>query len=161
MRKKQRLTAPVAALCAIAAALSPVSAAVQDDVRTATVDVLQAKMATPRENIHVSYVSVAGRWGFVSWKVVHVAAGDTVMQQTDGVWHVFGQASPTLTLRTMVRFGVPPALATALLAGACPVPARSEVAGYVVTSVAVRRFDGNGKRVDTTTPCHDPAGTHK
>jgi hypothetical protein len=160
MRPKRPIS-PIAALCVFAATLSPVSAALQDDVRTATVDALQAKMASPRENIHVSYVSVAGRWGFVSWKVVHVAAGDTVLQQTDGVWHVFGQASPTLTLRTMVRFGVPPALATALLAGVCPVPARSEVAGYVVDNVAVRRFDGNGKQIDKKILCSDTASPRR
>jgi hypothetical protein len=155
--RKRRLVGPIAALCVFAASISPASAAVQDDVRSATVDALQAKMSAPRSTIHVKYVSVAGRWGFTSWKVVGAEAGDTVLLQTDGVWHVFGQASNHLNLRTLVRFGVPPAIATALLGGVCPVPARSEAAGYVVTSVDVRRFDGNGKRVDTTTLCHDAA----
>ncbi len=156
-----RPIAPIVALSMFAAVVSPATAAVQDDVRAATIDALQARIAAPRATIHVNYVVVAGRWGFTSWKVVGTEGGDTVLQQTDGVWHVYGEASNHLTLRQLARFGVPPALATALLAGVCPIPARSEAAGYVVDSVAVRRFDGNGKQIDKKIVCTDTASPRR
>ncbi len=142
-----------AVLFAIAAGTSPAPAAVQDDVRSATVDALQAKTSVPRSTIHVSYVVVAGRWGFASWKIVRELGGDMVLMKSDGVWREYGQGSPHMSAHVLQRFGVPPQIIVSFANGACPVPAASVASGYTVDSVSIRRYDGNGKQIDTTTPC--------
>ena len=152
MRTKRRLGA-IAGLSIVAALMSPVSAAVQDDVRTATVDALQAARSVPRATIHVKYVVVAGRWGFTSWTVVGAESGDMVLMKSDGVWHEFGRGSPHMSAHVLVRYGVPPPIVLTFANGACPVPVHSDAAGYTVDSVSVRRYDGNGKQVDKKTAC--------
>jgi hypothetical protein len=152
MRNPWGLGAFAALLAAVAAV--PASAAAVDDVRSATVDALQAKTSVPRATIHVRYVVAAGRWGFASWKIVRGDGGDMVLMKTDGVWHEYGQGSPHMSAHVLQRFGVPPPIILTFANGACPVPAQSVAAGYTVDSVSVRRYDGNGKQIDTTTPCH-------
>jgi hypothetical protein len=142
-----------AALFALAAATQAASAAAIDDVRSATVDAIQAKTSVPRSTIHVRYVVVAGRWGFASWKIVRGLGGDMVLMKSDGVWHEYGQGSPHMSAHVLQRFGVPPQIILTFANGACPVPANSVASGYTVDSVSVRRYDGNGKQIDSTTPC--------
>jgi hypothetical protein len=142
-----------AALLAAAAAV-PASAAAVDDVRSATVDALQARTAVARATIHVRYVVVAGRWGFASWKIVRGDGGDMVLMKTDRVWHEYGRGSPHMSAHVLQRFGVPPPIILTFAGGTCPVPAQSVAAGYTVDSVSVRRYDGNGKQIDTKTVCH-------
>lgn len=151
-----------AVLFALAAAAFPAQAAVQDDVRTATIDALTANLnpdsPTPtvtvaRSAVHVNYVVVAGRWGFASWKIVGGPGGDMVLMQTYKVWHEFGRGSPHMSAHVLQRFGVPAPLILTFANGTCPVPASSTAMGYTVASVSVRRYDGNGKRIDKKIPC--------
>jgi hypothetical protein len=152
-----------AVLFALAAAALPAQAAVQDDVRAATVDALTANsnpdapapaVIVARSAVHINYVVVAGRWAFTSWKIVGGPRGDMVLMKTYKAWHEFGRGSPHMSAHVLQRFGVPPPIVVTFATGACPVPASSNAMGYTVGSVSVRRFDGNGKRVDTTTACH-------
>ena len=162
MRTKRRLGA-IAGLFAFAAAMATASASVQDDVRAATVDALTANpnpdaptptVTVDRSAVHIDYVVVAGRWSFTSWKIVGGPRGDMVLMKTYNVWHEFGRGSPHMSAHVLQRFGVPPPIVVTFATGACPVPAHSDAAGYTVDGVSVRRFDGNGKRVDTTAACH-------
>jgi hypothetical protein len=153
MRTKRRLGA-IAWLGIVAVAMAPASAAVQDDVRSATVDALQAAKSTPRSAIHVKYVVVAGRWGFTSWKVVGGEGGDMVLMLSDGVWHEFGRGSPRMSAHVLMRYGVPPPIILTFANGTCPVPAQSVAIGYTVDSVSVRRYDGAGKQIDKKIVCH-------
>ncbi|HEX3467978.1 MAG TPA: hypothetical protein VHT05_07885 [Candidatus Elarobacter sp.] len=151
-----------AVLFALAAAALPSQAAVQDDVRTATIDALTANpnpdapvpvVTVARSAVHISYVVVAGRWGFTSWKIVGGAGGDMVLMKTDKVWHEFGRGSPHMSAHVLQRFGVPAPLILTFANGACPIPAQSVAMGYTVGSVSVRRYSGAGKQIDKKIAC--------
>lgn len=151
-----------AVLFALAAAALPAQAAVQDDVRTATIDALTAvpnpDAPTPvvppaRSSVHISYVVVAGRWGFSSWKIVGGARGDMVLMKTYNVWHEYGRGSPHMSAHVLQRFGVPAPLILTFTNGTCPVPASSIAMGYTVNSVSLRRYSGNGKQIDKKILC--------
>jgi len=142
-------------ICAVAAVFLPASASasVQDDVTRATVSALYEKLGIPTSLVHVSYVSVVGRWAFTTW-TAQESAGDSIMHQVNGRWNVLDQGHGAMNHVILVASGVPSAIADALLHGACPTPSGElPRSGDQYTSVAVRRTDRRRGYRDTTIPC--------
>jgi hypothetical protein len=150
--RKRRLSALVV-ICAVAAAFSPASASVQDDVTGATTAALYEKLGIPKSLVRVSYVSVVGRWAFTTWSAQE-SAGDSIIHKVDGKWDVLDQGHGEMNHVILVASGVPPAIADALLHGACPTQSGElPRSGVEYTTVAVRRSDRRRGYRDRTIPC--------
>jgi hypothetical protein len=139
---------------AVPAMAAPASATALDDVAVTSIRTLRKNLCSDRAcRVHLSYASTFDGWGFTTWSAGE-GGGDMIMHQVRGTWRVLDYGHGQMDNVILVAHGVPPNVATALLAGSCPRRSRApQSVRRNTTTVFARRVDAHGKHVDTATRC--------